>query len=440
MHIMAEASESSISLIEQILEGCARLAVKKLSNNDRRWADGREHGHQNGPYIPAELRAEGFFPELKSVKAAKPHILEASVQTCWIRTGERKESRLVNYSNKGKECHLTRVPTDEFAGTSPASWLLIGMTITKTGIAEYLCLVVDSADEEGSSYIETVLELGSDFECGLFSGYGAAAPAHKLLQDFIEKLLLALGDGSIGKLADSYVFPTTKELAKEAQILYLQKTGRKTLNPYELDEPGNALMQISRDIEYLLFKEHLARRYSAILMQLLAGTTFPPDLKSIVGRLVGRFDDIYKQVMVSAGQRSKSRAGSSFEHHVKRMLEDGGVPFEEQKFIGNQRPDFILPSLKVFENKARKRKDAFILSLKTLLRERWKQVLRENKASDLFLGTVDDSIASASIADMKDHGIYLVVPESMKDSTYTEYADHDNVITFKEFFRTELVK
>jgi hypothetical protein len=204
--------------------------------------------------------------------------------------------------------------------------------------------------------------------------------------------------------------------------------------------PGDALMQLSRDIEYRLFRQHSARHYSTKLMRMLAGGKNPPDLKTVVTELVTRFDEIYKEVMVSAGQRSKSRAGYSFEQHVQRMLTDGGIPFQEQRFIGNQRPDFILPSLSVYKAPARAHGEALILSLKTLLRERWKQVLSENSTSDLFLGTVDDGIAGNSVAEMNDHGIYLVVPERLKESDYTEYKNHNNVITFRDFFRTELGK
>jgi hypothetical protein len=173
---------------------------------------------------------------------------------------------------------------------------------------------------------------------------------------------------------------------------------------------------------------------------MLSGGKTPPDLRTIVTELVTGFDEIYKEVMVSAGQRSKSRAGYSFEQHVQRMLTDGGIPFQEQRFVGNQRPDFILPSLKAYSDPTRQRDDALILSLKTLLRERWKQVLSENKSSDLFLGTVDDGIAGSSIEEMRGHGIYLVVPEKLKDSKYAEYKSQENVITFRDFFRTELVK
>lgn len=436
MHIAV--SESSIELIEKILETCPKIAIKKLSNNDRKWADDPKFGHQNGPYIPLELREGSFFPHLSNATSSAVHIFECPIQTCWIRTGEVKKSRLVNYSNKGKECHLTGVPKVEFAGISPASWFLVGR-YENAATVTYYCLVIDSADEEGSAYIETMFELESKFEYGIFDS------AHAIRKDiappeFILELLCALTEGRMESLWTDCAFPKTAELAAQAQAQFLRESGKSDLNPFKLDNPGDALMRISRDIEYQLFRHHSARHYSAKLLHMLSGNKTPPDLKTIVTELVTKFDDIYKEVMVSAGQRSKSRAGYSFEQHVQRMLTDGGIPFQEQRFIGNQRPDFILPSVKVYKDPNRERDEALILSLKTLLRERWKQVLSENKASDLYLGTVDDGIAGASIEEMRENRIYLVVPEQLKESEYTEYKGHDNVITFRDFFRVELKK
>lgn len=430
---MFTSQESTVSLIESITGKCPTIAIKKLSNNDRRWADSPDNGHQYGPYIPVEWRSNVFFPNLINVNHEKPHIFEHLIETCWVRTGEIKESRLVHYSNKNTECHLTRVVKSEFAGIGPASWFLVG----KPDDGAYCCLVIDSADIEGSAYLETLFDLDSDFEYNLFE---TGKNAKVIQKSFIDEILKALAEGTTAAFVAGCTFPKTSELAELAQKTFLAESGLADLNPYRMACPGDALMRVSRDIEYRLFRYYTTRHYSAKLMHMLAGGKTPPDLATVVAELVNRFDEIYKEVMVSAGQRSKSRAGYSFEQHVQRMLTDGGIPFQEQKFIGNQRPDFILPSQKVFKDPSRTRDDAFILSLKTLLRERWKQVLAENKASDLFLGTVDDGIAQESLREMKDHGIYLVVPESLKGSEYSEYEHHDNVITFKEFFEVELKK
>ena len=81
-----------------------------------------------------------------------------------------------------------------------------------------------------------------------------------------------------------------------------------------------------------------------------------------------------------------------------------------------------------------------ILSAKTTLRERWKQVEREMGAGQLFLATVDETIAGNAITEMAGMGIHLVVPEKLKKSKETEYDGHKNVLSFRDFFDGEITK
>jgi hypothetical protein len=124
-----------------------------------------------------------------------------------------------------------------------------------------------------------------------------------------------------------------------------------------------------------------------------------------------------------------------------RMLLDGKVPFGKQVVIqARKRPDFVLPSFAHLA-KPRKGKDrGLILSAKTTLRERWKQVEREMHGCELFLGTVDENIAANAIEEMESMGIILVVPEHLKKSKETEYERHSNVLSFKTFFGTVVGK
>lgn len=80
-----------------------------------------------------------------------------------------------------------------------------------------------------------------------------------------------------------------------------------------------------------------------MLVQRLANGSTVLDARAVVSQLVVGFEGIYREVMLSAVQRLKTRSGYSFEHHVEQMLCDGSVPFDEQRFVGNQRPDFIRP-------------------------------------------------------------------------------------------------
>jgi hypothetical protein len=121
------------------------------------------------------------------------------------------------------------------------------------------------------------------------------------------------------------------------------------------------------------------------------------------------------------------------------MLAAGNIPFEKQVVISaKKRPDFVLPSKALYEDANRTRKGALVLSAKTTLRERWKQVSQEAKHCDLFLATVDENIATNAIEDMASQGIVLVVPEALKNSNTTEYKVQSSVISFRSFFDHEI--
>ncbi len=81
-----------------------------------------------------------------------------------------------------------------------------------------------------------------------------------------------------------------------------------------------------------------------------------------------------------------------------------------------------------------------IVSLKTTLRERWKQLSLEHVYGDVFLATVDDRVTSDAIADMADNDICMMVPESLKESKETCYAGKANVITFRDFFDEQIAR
>jgi hypothetical protein len=330
---------------------------------------------------------------------------------------------------------MTRVPHEEFAGIGPASFILLARHENAESPV-FSCLVVDSAETDACDYLELLFEIGPSFEAGVFRGIVTREEVE--VEDLASQIIRAIAEGTLSELVAGCAFPTTIQLAQQAQANYLEKEGLTSLNPFELEAPGDVLMYISRELELHLYKQYHTCFYTARLAELLTAGMETPTLEYAIRRLVGGFEAIYKDVALSSVQRLKSRSGYSFEHHVQRMLTDGGLPFEAQKFTGNQRPDFILPSIAVYAKETRAREDAIILSLKTVLRERWKQVLKESRSCDVFLATVDDKVAADAIADMGEDGIYLVVPESLKSSKYAEYKGSANVITFKEFFRSEV--
>lgn len=409
-----------------------QLLIKKLARNDCGWADGSENGHQNGVYIPRAIRESDFFPQLKNINQDKPHIFESQFKTLWPATGEIKTSNLKHYSNKGTEMHFTGVPKGEFAGLTPASLMIGGILREPADDIHHWFMIVDSASEE-VELLEAMFDLGAEFHYGLFDPADALKIQKDETEQLVDELSIALKKGSLAAfIASVSKMPAPEILAAEAQRVFLQQHQLGDLSPYEMPNPGDAIMKISRDIEYSLYKRAERRYRAAEVIRIITGGG-----TDIVSSVVRGFPDL-DATFLSASQHRKSRAGRSFEQHIARLLRDGGVAFEEQAVTGGRRPDFVLPSLVVLKSKKRTFEEAMVLSAKTTLRERWKQVAMEKFNCALFLATVDDRVSSAAIDDMNTQGIHLVVPESLKKSKETCYNGKTNVITFREFFDEEI--
>lgn len=409
-----------------------QLLIKKLSRNDCGWADSSKNGHQNGVYIPRAIRESKFFPQLQNINRNKPHIFESQFKTFWPATGKIKLSNLKHYSNKGTEMHFTGIPKSEFAGLTPASLIIGGVLREPIDNTHHWFMIVDSNTEE-VELLEAMFDLGAEFHCGLFDPANALKIQKDEIELLVDELSVALKNGSLTTFITTVSkMPAPEILAAEAQRAYLQQHQLNELNPYEIQTPGDAIMKISRDIEYSLYKRAERRYRAAEVIRII--TNGGPDIVSSVVRGFPELDATF----LSASQHRKSRAGRSFEQHISRLLRDGRIAFEEQAVTGGRRPDFVLPSVKTLKMKTRTVEEALVLSAKTTLRERWKQLVMEKSNCALFLATVDDRVSASAIEDMNNQGIHLVVPESLKKSSETCYDNKTNVITFREFFDEEI--
>ncbi len=443
-----EQSGADADLLMSVLEKADQVLIKKLSNNDRNWAKakeddqgrivrGKRKNNQAGVYIPHEQRDGGFFPAL-SVKQSKDEdgdeIREAFFRTVWPQLGaEERRSRLVHYTSKGQETHLTRVPKPAFLQLLPASFLVMGRLTGEKGF-EYVCVTIDSGSDEAELLAE-MFGLAPDFRIDVFEPAAVRAEERDRVLDFADQVIAAWLAGTIRDFSTSNAaMPPTVELARLAQQAFLARNGLVKIDPFSLKNPGDALREISRGIEWDLFREYQRRERSVDLVRLVLGDTPSSFTASdVIRRLVDEFPRI-DALLLSASQQRKSRAGYSYEHHIERMLGDGNIPFEKQVIIeAKKRPDFILPSLAFIDSGKESAATGLILSAKTTLRERWKQVEREKGSRLLFLTTVDENIAGNAIEDMASFGVYLVIPENLKKSKEAEYEGHNNVLGFREF-------
>lgn len=418
--------------VQALAQQSDMLLVKKLSRNDTSWAS--EAGkHQAGFYIPRPIREAGFFPELRAENPGKPHIFTAEVTVLWPQTGETTRSSMRHYSNKGPETHFTRLPKSLFKGLTPASLLLAGRFVTPVADCGWWIVTLDSAGDE-SELLETLLDLPVDFHHQLFASASlgqAAQTAQDELEELIDRFRLAIRNGTLGDLVKRYAtIPDPASIAEQARQQWLLTKGIPKFDPWEIKAPGDAIMEISRDVEYQLYRHHELRRRAGELLSILAGTD---DIAAAVLRNYPQIDAVF----LSASQQRKTRAGRSFEHHISAALTAGRIRFVEQAVTGGRRPDFVMPDLEQLHNRRRAREDALVLAAKTTLRERWKQVSGERLNCDVFLATVDDRVAATSILEMAEAGIRLVVPESLKTSDETHYKGQSNVLSFREFFDKE---
>jgi hypothetical protein len=432
-----EVDDDVSNLLIALLEQASSLLVKKLSNNDRDWAQ-LPNKHQAGVYIPIEQRDGGFFPKLQLMerKPTEPDIFEAYLTTEWPQVSETKQSRLVNYRSKGEETHITRVPKAAFADLSPASFLVMARFGEDEGVV-YRCLTVDSASD-AAVMLTDALELSPNFLVDERKPAEYRKRERERILTFAEQVAAAWLAGTISAFAaEKTAMPETLALANEARGKWLKDSGRQDLDPFDIDTPGDALREISRSIEWDLFREYQLRERAVGLVRIILGDVpGKPSINTMIHALVDRLPEV-DRYMLSAGQQRKSRAGASFEHHIERMLLDGEIPFAKQVIIqARKRPDFILPSFAYLTKPPKGKAKGLILSAKTTLRERWKQVEREMHGQELFLGTVDENIAANAIEEMSSIGINLVVPEHLKKSKETEYDRHANVLSFKTFFET----
>ncbi|PJL66231.1 hypothetical protein B9Y75_13610 [Stenotrophomonas maltophilia] len=432
-----EQSSDQWSLMESFVGRSGKLFLKKLSRNDASWAN-EGGGHQYGFYVPRAVRESDFFPELNA-REDIPHILEADCPSFWPQTGEvRSDSGIKYYSNKGSECHFTRIPAELFAGLNPASWLLGGTLEEPEGDAYHWFMVIDSASTE-AEMLESRLDIQANFHFDLFDPSKfkrASAIESDEAAELISEIDVAIRTGTIETLVAKYSkLPDPLVLANEARLDFLRSVRSKTFNPWHIKKPGDALMRVSRDIEFSIYRRHELRMRAVEVAKVLAQHD-----RSATAAVRG-FASL-NSIFLSASQQRKSRAGKSFETHLAAMLQAGGVRFEAQAILGQRRPDFVLPDqATVALDTQRRYEDAAILSAKTTLRERWKQITHERFNCAIFLATVDDRVSKEALADLQKAEITLVVPESLKMKSNESLYYHDtNVISFREFFDEELAR
>ena len=118
-------------------------------------------------------------------------------------------------------------------------------------------------------------------------------------------------------------------------------------------------------------------------------------------------------------QRRKSRAGRSLELHVRQILCEEALV--EQKHFSYQpvveetnRPDFLFPNAQAYRDPCFPKHKLRMLAVKTSLRDRWRQVLKEaERIETKHLLTLEKGVSETQFRDINEAGIRLVAPKSL---------------------------
>lgn len=223
-----------------------------------------------------------------------------------------------------------------------------------------------------------------------------------------EKVLRLISDAVSG--IDE--FPSTEEMSKYARSIYNEAF---EISPeLILANPDDILLKWT-DTEYSLFsrveeKVYLPR-YSAPFENCASLISFSNQILN----------------------RRKSRAGKSLEHHLSSIFTTAQLMFEEQPVTeSTKKPDFLFPGAKEYHSLVFPAEDLTFLGAKTTCKDRWRQVLDEARKIEVkHLFTLQPSIATPQLEQMKAAKVVLVVPEENKSSFDARF--RDDLLSLRQF-------
>lgn len=113
--------------------------------------------------------------------------------------------------------------------------------------------------------------------------------------------------------------------------------------------------------------------------------------------------------------RRKSRAGHAFENHLKALLDINQIRYSKGgKTERNNKPDFLFPGLKEYQDPNFSNDMLFMLGVKTSVKDRWRQVLSEaDRIKTKHLVTLQPAISENQTDEMAAQNLQLVVPNPL---------------------------
>lgn len=137
-------------------------------------------------------------------------------------------------------------------------------------------------------------------------------------------------------------------------------------------------------------------------------------------KLEEKFTDVddFVSYSLSVQNRRKSRAGLAFENHLGEIFRSHGIAFERGAALEDKaKPDFLFPGRKKYSDAGFPLELLTLLGAKTSCKDRWRQVLAESaRVMEKHLVTLQPSITSDQLQQMRSHHLQLVLPNALHES------------------------
>jgi EcoRII C terminal len=234
-----------------------------------------------------------------------------------------------------------------------------------------------------------------------------------------------------GAAAESSTIPSAEDFLKFAQKDFVKRalaSGNIPSGKLMATEAGTMVDRMEmRPLDADLF---LQWRLDAetTLFQHLENTIGQRELDALnrLGSL--DFGDVAKLVLKRL-QARRSRRGQSLQNHLAALLDLERIPYKEQcRTEHGERPDFIVPGCDQYRDAAFPAARLRMIACKSILRERWDQMLNEAaRIPEKYLLTLDLGITDATIADVRRNEIRLFIPAPVCEAAYRHHVNRREI-------------
>ena len=370
---------SASSWIEQVVQADGLVLVKRLSAND----SGASGGHQAGPYVPKRI-AFRIAPALADDDTKNPRV-QVGVQSA--SHDQAATCNLIWYNNARRGGTRDEVRLTGFGGASSP---ILNPEMTGALLAMHFYWA------NGGLECRYWLCERTGEEDSLERYFGPVEPGMPRLWTPNVGEHLALDVPSLRRtcwlepsevpLAWHQRFPTTTELV-DAAIERRPERG----------QPPDVRLIRRRDCEFDIFRSVESVWYER--------ETQDRHLTS----------EEFLAIANSMTNRRRSRSGRSLELHLEAIFEEEGLEFEAQVTTEQgKKPDFLFPSRKAYLDSSFEAANLCMLGVKTILRERWRQVQTEaDRIAIKHLFTLQEGLSLSQFRQITDAKLRLVVPRRL---------------------------